>query len=121
MLTQRGGPCAVCHLALGALSTSQCLLLLTSHHFQVGQAFMLQEGKLGHEGGLQVVGPAFQVLQLQGPTSELIPPPVRTAELAMRKIDLWKSRTCSCPILFIENYKLCLLRESFSTASLNNW
>lgn len=56
------------------------------HHLQVSQAFMLQEGKLRHKGGLEVVGPAFQVLQLQGPSSELIPPSVITAELAMRKV-----------------------------------
>lgn len=83
---------------------------------------MLQEGKLRHKGGLEVVGPAFQVLQLQGPSSELIPPSVITAELAMRKVRSYVSRG-AVPVLFlfIENSKLCLLRESFSTASLNNW
>lgn len=112
MLTQQGGPCAVCRLVLGALSTSQCLLLLTSPP-PPGE-----EGKLRHEGGLEVVGPAFQVLQLQGPTSELIPPPVRTAELAMRKIDLQKSRTCSCPISVYWKFQtLSSPRELFNCKS----
>lgn len=84
----------------------------------VRHSFMLQEGKLRHEGGLEVVGPAFQMLQLQGPTSELIPPCVRTAELAMRKIDLRKSRTCSCPISVYWKFQtLSSPRELFNCKS----
>lgn len=83
-----------------------------------GMAFLRWERKLRHNGGLEVVGPAFNVLCLQGLTLELKPPSVVTAEVAM-----WKLRRTGGPVplllfLFTENSQHCLLRESFSTASL---